>query len=263
MFSHHLCFPEGLWMKDSFLWLQDARSLQTIASFFGDPVQQTIWFMGERCKPFFFRSKSEECPMTAGAIFWPVREHLKNYLYNSLHCLFGTNRCHSTSPWRLSDPWNLSAEQWVPSASCFGLHEGPSTWCDLGRSSPSSWEQTLYGQTTKQSCCPWNQVVKWSLWNRRSRQKWTCGWEGEKMEDPTVANANETWCARVGKKSKRHTLDMSWTCGSILNHTRWNIACTKCAVCTAHRLHGNRCCLWTKTWKKKQLCSMLSKKPPL
>ena len=210
MFSHHLCFSEG-------------RYLQIIASFFGDTVPQTIWFVGERCIPFFFRSKSEECPMSARTIFWHVREHLKNYICRSLQCLFGTNRRLSTSPSRWSDPWYLSSEQWVLFASCFGLQERASTWCDLGRSSPSSWEQTFYGQTTKPSCCLWNQVVSGH-----------CEIAEEDKE---------------GKKSKRHSPDMSWTCGSILNHTRWNIACAKCAVCTSRRLHGNCCCLWMKTRK--------------
>ena len=33
MFFHHLCFSEILWMKDSFLWIQDARSLRMMSSF--------------------------------------------------------------------------------------------------------------------------------------------------------------------------------------------------------------------------------------
>ena len=52
---------------------------------------------------------------------------------------------------------------------------------------------------------------EWSLWNRRSRQKWTCGW---KMEDPTVASASETWCARMKKSVTRYirySPDASWT----------------------------------------------------
>ena len=165
---------------------------------------------------------------------------------------------YPTSPWGWSDPWNLSAEQSILSAWCFGLHEGPSTWCDLGRSSPSSWEQTLYGQTTKQSCCPWNQVVKWSPGNRRSRQKWTCGWEKWKTQQWRVRMRHD---AREWKNQWKDTFVIHpmrlEPDGSILNHTRWNIACTKCAVCTTHRLHGNRCCSWTKTWKKKHCAQLL------
>ena len=82
---------------------------------------------------------------------------------------------------------------------------------------------------------------KRSLWNRRSRQRWTCGcekWKTQQWRMRTIHDARE-W----KKVKKTHTPDMSWT------HTRWNIECTKCAVRTSRRLQRNRCCLWTKTWK--------------
>ena len=112
------------------------------------------------------------------------------------------NRCLSTSPWRWSDPWNLSAEQWILSASCVGLHEGASTWCDLGRSSPSSWEQTFLGQTTKLSCFQWNQVVRDHCEIAEVDKD---GLAGVKSGRPNSGECERYMMRENGKKSKRHT----------------------------------------------------------